>query len=553
MAGTGNEVEIVVKTKDQTASGSRSAQKSFKELEKSGKDLAGGLGKVGEKADASEQRIMGMKDTVDGVATIMQGPGKQGIAAYLQGWADLASGLGNFVFPALSSLAGNLLNTAKKSIISAAQHVLSAGRVVAAWVLMGVQSLIQAGRMALAWLIAMGPIAIVIAAVIGLAILIIKNWDRIREFTVKAWKAILDRLQATWRAIKDGVVAAFNAVLDFLRTLPAKIVAVFLLAGTWLLGAGRRIIGGLWDGLKAVWQGAKGVSGWFAGMAGSILGVYLKAGTWLFEKGKDILRGLWGGLKHIWTSVKDWFKGIPGALLSAIGIKSPPDWAVDAGRHIMTGLLRGLGGNVSGVTQYMANLSKRFGGFFVGQEGLLGGGGPGAGTSSILALGQRIAASHGWAGAQWSALFRLWMNESGWNPNAQNPTSTAYGIPQFLNSTWAGTGIAKTSDPGRQIEAGSRYIASRYGSPVNALRFWMAHHWYGEGGIFTSPTVIGVGEKGPEAVVPLGRLGVGGMTVNVVVNVPPTANMADVGGSIVAAIRAYERRNSNTWRTGPRG
>ncbi|MGY1824043.1 aggregation-promoting factor C-terminal-like domain-containing protein [Geodermatophilus sp. SYSU D00079] len=79
---------------------------------------------------------------------------------------------------------------------------------------------------------------------------------------------------------------------------------------------------------------------------------------------------------------------------------------------------------------------------------------------------------------QFSCLENLWGKESGWNPNAQNPTSTAYGIPQFLNSTWAGTGIAKTSDGYRQIDAGLIYIENRYGSPCGAWAHSQANNWY---------------------------------------------------------------------------
>jgi hypothetical protein len=80
--------------------------------------------------------------------------------------------------------------------------------------------------------------------------------------------------------------------------------------------------------------------------------------------------------------------------------------------------------------------------------------------------------------AQSSCLNQLWQRESGWNPNAQNPSSTAYGIPQFLNSTWASTGIAKTSDPYRQIDAGLIYVQKRYGTPCGAWSFWQSHKWY---------------------------------------------------------------------------
>jgi hypothetical protein len=80
--------------------------------------------------------------------------------------------------------------------------------------------------------------------------------------------------------------------------------------------------------------------------------------------------------------------------------------------------------------------------------------------------------------AQFSCLDTLWMHESSWNPNADNPTSTAYGIPQFLDSTWASVGIAKTSDPYKQIDAGLIYIEKSYGSPCSAWDFWQANNWY---------------------------------------------------------------------------
>jgi Transglycosylase SLT domain len=79
---------------------------------------------------------------------------------------------------------------------------------------------------------------------------------------------------------------------------------------------------------------------------------------------------------------------------------------------------------------------------------------------------------------QFGCLDRLWTAESGWNPAAQNPHSTAYGIPQFLNSTWASTGTKKTSNPYRQIDAGLIYIHKRYGTPCGAWSFFSSHHGY---------------------------------------------------------------------------
>ena len=60
-----------------------------------------------------------------------------------------------------------------------------------------------------------------------------------------------------------------------------------------------------------------------------------------------------------------------------------------------------------------------------------------------------------------------------------------------------------------------------------------------EGGIVRSPTLAMIGERGPEAVVPLGRGGgVGGVTVNVTGGL---ATSAEIGQAVVNAIRAYNR------------
>jgi SLT domain-containing protein len=131
-------------------------------------------------------------------------------------------------------------------------------------------------------------------------------------------------------------------------------------------------------------------------------------------------------------------------------------------------------------------------------------------SGSVQQIVQQIAAQRGWgSGPQWDSLYQLIAHESSWNPNAQNPTSTAYGLFQFLNSTWAGTGYAKSSDPKIQTLAGLKYIENRYGTPAGAWNFWQnqSPHWYGNGAIFDSAQMIGVGESGPEAVLPLNSSG----------------------------------------------
>ena len=65
---------------------------------------------------------------------------------------------------------------------------------------------------------------------------------------------------------------------------------------------------------------------------------------------------------------------------------------------------------------------------------------------------------------EYQCLVLLWDKESRWNPRADNPNSTAYGIPQLLK--------LKAKDPYIQIDLGLKYIAHRYGSVCKA---WSYH------------------------------------------------------------------------------
>ena len=65
---------------------------------------------------------------------------------------------------------------------------------------------------------------------------------------------------------------------------------------------------------------------------------------------------------------------------------------------------------------------------------------------------------------QYQCLVKLWERESRWDPTANNPKSSAYGIPQLLKS--------KERNPFKQIDKGLAYITKRYQSVCSAYH----HH-----------------------------------------------------------------------------
>jgi len=109
--------------------------------------------------------------------------------------------------------------------------------------------------------------------------------------------------------------------------------------------------------------------------------------------------------------------------------------------------------------------------------------------SGVQAAVRNVANGYGWgSGRQWDSLSKLINKESSWNPNAQNPSSTAYGLFQFLNGTWGSYG-SKTSDPTGQAKAGLKYISQRYGDPEKAWAFHKRNNWYANGGLVEKPTL----------------------------------------------------------------
>lgn len=94
-------------------------------------------------------------------------------------------------------------------------------------------------------------------------------------------------------------------------------------------------------------------------------------------------------------------------------------------------------------------------------------------------IAQAMLPEFGFSADQFSCLDSLWTKESGWNPSADNPTSSAYGIPQALpGEKMASAGADWATNPATQIEWGLGYIAEVYGSPCSAWAQSQANNWY---------------------------------------------------------------------------
>ena len=84
-------------------------------------------------------------------------------------------------------------------------------------------------------------------------------------------------------------------------------------------------------------------------------------------------------------------------------------------------------------------------------------------------IARALLSSYGWGDDQFGCLDSLWTRESNWNVHADNPNSSAYGIPQALpGSKMSSAGDDWEDNPVTQIRWGLGYIQDRYGSPCSA-------------------------------------------------------------------------------------
>jgi TP901 family phage tail tape measure protein len=324
-------------------------------------------------------------------------------------------------------------------------------------------------------------------------------------------------------------------------------IGAFKAAGTWLFQHGKNFVQGLYNGVLSLTTDIRNFL--FVHIINPAVGVFNKAGTWLVQNGKNFVAGFWNGMKEFWHNITDWIGGIAKWIKDHKG----PVWLdgqllVPAGKAIMSGFLNGLKTGATDVYKFITGLGSKVGGAVNKVVPTV----PNA--TGMAKIVQSVADQmFGWGhGSEWNSLYELVMHESGFRSNAQNPTSTAYGLFQFLNSTWGSVGATKTSDPTQQTIAGLKYIKQSYGSPNQAWAAWQSRspHWYGDGGSINEPIMglgmrsgnaYGFGERGKEWIfneqqmAALANSNKGGVTVPITINtqeIDPRKHAADLGWEI---------------------
>ena len=204
---------------------------------------------------------------------------------------------------------------------------------------------------------------------------------------------------------------------------------------------------------------------------------------------------------------------------------------VDQAQALVDGLMQRLNDSLSQIKDWYAQVEKIT--KKTGQEDIIGGGGGGKGGNAK----QTVIVSP-------KSVIPSYLKGAGFG-SLQDPLQRGAGADTFTYGR--GTAPAVTTKLKQQASL-NKIIADSIAARSNITRTTVrgvgvtTPFGLADGGIVRRPSIAMIGEKGPEAVVPLNKMGgMGGATYNITVNAGIGTSGPEVGRQIVEAIKKFER------------
>jgi TP901 family phage tail tape measure protein len=202
-----------------------------------------------------------------------------------------------------------------------------------------------------------GIIATIIGLVITAVVLLVANWDWVKEKASAIWGAITDffsgfweglkeiftstidwiseKITGAWEWIKDSASSIWDAIINFFKGAFRKIMVIFL----WPVAVGLLIVKN-WEGIKA-----KAIAIWNA-IAGFFVGIWdgiKKTFSGAFEGIKNRISNLWDAIlfriKHFIFKVRLFFHNLRTSIANIFnGIREKIGNAIDKVKGIFEGL-----------------------------------------------------------------------------------------------------------------------------------------------------------------------------------------------------------------------
>lgn len=368
-----------------------------------------------------------------------------------------------------------------------------------------------------------GIVAAVVAAVAGIVLAVKDLWDtsesfrdavtnafeKVKESLTNAFEKVKDAIEPLWESIKDLGDSLYN----FYESSGIKsIVALF---ATWATTIGGSILSTAIDAISTAFAGFlkiltgaveiisgvldvlsgifsldfdKAVEG-FKSVGQGIVDAFSGLAEILFGVAGDIISGLLEGIADAFSDMGGWLKEhildpFINKFKDLFGIHSPSTVMAEQGKYIIEGLLEGLKNTIDSVLDWIAKIP----GWIREKLGDAKNWLVGKGKDVITGLKNGLTSN-------WNSV-TSWLKEIPQKIKSAIPNLFNIGkeiIQNFIN------GFKSLHIPTPHFQQTGTMSIAGIDTPIPTFGV----EWYKTGGLFDSPSVIGVGEAGREVVLPL--------------------------------------------------
>lgn len=351
---------------------------------------------------------------------------------------------------------------------------------------------------ALNTVMALNPIALVVAAIVGLIAIFVLLWnkcDGFREFWLNLWDKIKEIgakaidglkkgfnsfkewLSKLWGSIKDTSIKVWNAIKNALSSAWNGIKNV----ATTVFNAVKNFLSSVWNGIKSV---ASTTWNWIKNTISSIINGIKSTITNVFNSVKSFISTVWNGIKNTISNVVNGIKNTISSIWN--GIKNVTSSVFNGIKNTVSTIWDGIKSGISSrINTIKSSVSSVFDGI----------------KTKVSNVFNSIKST---ASSVWNSIKNAITNPI--KTAKSEVTSAIDRIKNAFNFKWS---IPKPKIPSFSVSGGEAPWGFMGKGKLPSIKI----KWNKDGAIFTKPTIMdtnqglqGVGEAGAEAVLPIEKL-----------------------------------------------